>query len=74
MVKNAEGLVAIRHWNSNPSEYTQPRYNVSLGWVKEEDLPRILVIRTNTCCNNTRIKFHLASELDVKIWNTGSQI
>ena len=68
-----DGLVAIRHWSSNPSDYTTPSFNVSLGWVKKEDLPKILAIRTRVCCNNTRQKYHLATELDVRIWETGSQ-
>lgn len=73
MVKNDAGLVYIRHWNSNPSEYTQPQWNVSLGLVKESDLPAILAIRTNVCCGQTRAKYTLANELDVRIWTTGSQ-
>lgn len=73
MVKNSDGLVAIRHWNSNPSQYTTTKYNVSLGWVKEGDLPLILAIKTNVCCGQTKPKFTLANELDVRIFNTGSQ-
>lgn len=73
MVKNDAGLVYLEHWNSNPSDYTQPNHNVSIGLVKEEDLPRILAIKTKVCCNNSRPKYHLASEVNVAIWLTGSQ-
>lgn len=73
MIKNDAGLVAIRHWNSNPSPYTNPQHNVSLGWVRENDLPIILEMKTNVCCGQTRNKYRLANELDVLIWETGSQ-
>jgi len=73
MVKNSVGLVAIRHWNSNPSEYTSPKHNVSLGWVEESSLPVILALRANICCGQTRLKYRLASELDILIYETGSQ-
>ena len=73
MVKDENGKVYIRHWNSNPSPYTNPAYNVSLGVVDEGALPQILAIRAAICCNKTRLKYSLASELDVRIWKTGSQ-
>lgn len=73
MITNAEGKVAIRHWNSNPSDYTQPKYNVSLGWVDPKLIPKILAEKTNVCCGQTRAKYRLANELDIRIWETGSQ-
>ena len=81
MVKNEEGLVAIEHYNSNGAnvhmdatghDYTwTPQYNVSLAWVKEEDVPAILAVRTRVCCGHTGNKFRLAGEMNVRIWQTG---
>jgi hypothetical protein len=71
MIKNEQGLVAIRNMNSNPSKYTRPQHNVSLGWVAEDKLPQILAERVRSCCGNTRLKYHLANENDVSIFNTG---
>lgn len=71
MVRNSDGLVAIEHHNSNPSEYTVPQHNVSLGWVKEEELPRILLIKVKACCGVERYKYHLASANNVSIHYTG---
>jgi len=45
MVKDENGKVYIQHFTSNNSEYTWPRYNVSIGVVDEADLPRILAIQ-----------------------------
>lgn len=74
MIKNDKGQVAIRHWNSNPSPYTMPKFNVSLGWVDEDKLPVILTERVKSCCGNTRLKYRLANETDVLIWETGRAI
>ena len=81
MVKNEEGLVAIEHYNTNGASVHMdatgndyvwtPSYNVSLAWVREEDVPALLAVRTRACCNQTKNKFRLAGELNVKIWQTG---
>ena len=71
MIKNDEGLVGIRNWTSNPTMYTTPSHNVSLGWVAEDDLPKILAIKVRACCGFDRIQFHLANENDIQIWTNG---
>ena len=73
MVKNDKGQVAIRHWNSNPSPRTQPQWGVSLGWVDEEILPLVLSEKARICCGVLKQKYTIATELDVRIWKTGSQ-
>lgn len=88
MVKNAEGLVALEHYNTNPSPpvtvddrtyQANPQYNVSLMWVKEEDVERILNSPQNMVkgcdCGNGAMKprFHIASEINVSIHLTGDR-
>lgn len=88
MVKNADGLVALRHYNSNPSRPIQvgertyqafPQHNISLVWVNEEDVDTILnspLARTKVCnCGGgvSQPLFHLANELDVVLFNTGDR-
>lgn len=42
--------------------------NISLCWVKPEDVEAVLAIRT-VCCGGTQNQScHLANELDVKRW------
>ena len=75
-----DGYVAMQHYTSNP--YTvkvgdavynwTPKNNVSLGWVKEEDLPRILTIDTKACCGKRKKRFFLASQINVNLHETGS--
>ena len=74
MVKDENGKVYIEHFNTNNSEYTWPNYNVSIGVVDEADLPVILAIQARICCGRTKPKYFLASELNVRIWKTGSQV
>lgn len=74
MVKDENGKVYIQNINSNNSEYTWPQHSVSIGVVDEADLPRILAIQARICCGKTKPKYFLASEVNVRIWKTGSQV
>lgn len=80
-----DGKVAVQHRTTNPTTvqmqgtdrvYTfVPKNNVSMAWVDEQDLDKILAIKTKTCeCNGGTMdaKFRLASEINVKIHETGS--
>jgi hypothetical protein len=88
MVKNAEGKVALRHWSSNPSRpikvgetiyQSTPQHNISLMWVNENDVEKIL----NSPENKTKVcncgggasqpLFRLANELDVSLHLTGDR-
>ena len=80
MIHNAEGLVAVRHYISNPTslrihatDYVwSPQHNVSLAWVSEAHLPLVLAVKTDACCGNvTKPKFWIANANDVSIWDTG---
>jgi hypothetical protein len=79
MVKNEEGLVAVRHWNSNPSgeivsgtHYSfVPQHGASIGWVKEEHVAYLLTLRTNICCGHKKNKYFLPDEQQVRVWKTG---
>lgn len=88
MVKNEEGKVALRHWNSNPSRPIQigdtiyqstPQHNISLMWVDESDVEKILNSPENKrkvcdCGGGTSgPRFHLANELDVSLFLTGDR-
>ena len=88
MVKNTEGKVALKHFNSNPSRPVQvgdviyqstPQHNISLMWVNETDVEKILnspELRTKTCdCGGgvSRPLFSLANELDVSLFLTGDR-
>ena len=79
-----DGKIAVQHFNSNPItiqvEGTNityswtPKNNVSLGWVDEQYLPRVLDIKTKACnCDNGRMKprFFVASDINVSIHETG---
>lgn len=80
-----EGKVAVQHRTTNPitvqiegtdRNYTfVPLHNVSLAWVEEQDLEKILNIQMKACdCDGGRktARFFLASETNVKIHETGS--
>lgn len=88
MVKNSEGKVALRHWNSNPSRPVQlgetiyqahPQHNISLMWVNESDVEKILnspELKTKACnCGGAvpQPMFRLANELDVSLYLTGDR-
>jgi hypothetical protein len=79
-----DGKVALQHHNSNPATIQlegtdkaysfSPKNNVSLGWVDEEYLPRVLNIKTKACdCDGGRMKpkFFVASDINVSIHETG---
>lgn len=79
-----DGKVAVQHVTSNPitiqvegtdKTYSfSPRHNVSLGWVDEMYLPRVLSIKTKSCdCNNgaTKPRFFVASDINTSLWETG---
>lgn len=80
-----DGLTALQHWNSNPATvkmdgtdrvYTfVPKYNVSLAWVQEQDVEKLLSIKAKTCeCNGGAYtqKFRIASDINVSIHETGT--
>lgn len=79
MIKNSDGLIAVRHYTSNPTDvaigatvyHFRPAYNVSLGWVREEDIEAVLNIKANICCGSVANKFRLANQNDVNIHTTG---
>lgn len=79
MIKNDDGLIAVRHYNSNPATIQAgesmysfvPQYGVSLGWIKEEDLGKVFTIKTAACCGKSQLKFSLANQNDVSVWREG---
>lgn len=81
-----DGKVALQHRTTNPVsvevEGTGRVYsfvaqnNVSLAWVEEQDVERLLLVRTKACnCGNgsSAQKFILASQLNVCLWETGTR-
>ena len=81
MVTDENGNVAIQHHNANGANVHMDatghdyiwdaRYNVSLAWVRPEDVDAILAVRTQVCCGRSGAKFLIANDLNVKIWQTG---
>lgn len=74
-----DGKIAIRHWNSNPVAqvvggtvyHFVPQHGASIAWVDEKDVPVLLNIKASICCGQKRNKFDYATELAVKVWETG---
>jgi len=87
MVKNEEGLIAVQHYNQNgwdvevkknnlPSKIYnfRPQHNVSMAWVAEEDLNKILSITVKACCGKHQKRFFLASQTNVNLFETGDRV
>lgn len=82
-VVNLDGYVAVQHYSSNPwtvkiqedgTTYNFiPQYNVSMAWVREEHLAKILSITRKACCGTYPRRFHLASQINVNLWSTGNR-
>lgn len=79
-----DGKIAVQHHNTNPitiqvegtdKTYSfTPKNNVSLGWVDEQYLPRVLNIKVKSCnCENGAMKprFFVASDINVSLHETG---
>lgn len=88
LVVERDGLVALRHHNSNPSRPIQvgdkvyqslPQHNISMMWVPIADAEKILNSpenKTKVCdCNGGVSKplFHYANTLDVSLFETGDR-
>ena len=82
---NRDGKVALQHTSTNPAVvqiegtdvvyYFTPRHNVSLAWVDEQYVEKLLSIKTQSCnCGGgaQKNKFMLASETNVCIHETGT--
>lgn len=73
-----DGKVALQYYAPIPkmikvgeSEYvTDVRHRVSMLWADETDVQSLLDLRGG-CCGRKQQMFTLASELAVKVWNTG---
>ena len=76
-----DGYVATQHYTANgwhvkvgDTLYTwTPSHNISLGWVKEGDLSKILNIDTRACCVKRKKRFFVASAVNVKLYETGER-
>ncbi|MFA6982215.1 MAG: hypothetical protein WC243_04325 [Patescibacteria group bacterium] len=73
---NELGEVAIR-WNvltpkqvnlGTKTYYFNIKMDISLCWVKPEDIDKILAVRVSCCGGTMNQSCHLANELDVKRW------
>jgi len=82
-ITREDGWVAIQHFTSNPvtvriestgNDYSfVPRHNVSLAWVRPEDVDSILKIQAKICCGKMKAKFLYASQMNVCLWETGER-
>jgi len=84
MVKNETGQIALVYYQPTPRIVSFPakpkpkqyafvvQHAVSLAWVDEGDVDRVLQIK-NYCCNNqSKPAFRYASDMAVKVYETGS--
>lgn len=75
-VYNANGEVAMKHAQPNTQfvnvsgrEYVFfPKRNVSMCWVREEDVQKILDITRQCCGGNKAHPYRLAHGGDVRVW------
>jgi len=82
-VVNLDGFIAVQHYNSNPWDvkisadgtmyYFRPQHNISMAWVREEHLAQVLRITRKACCGTNPQRFHLASRINVNLWETGNR-
>lgn len=82
-VTREDGWVAVQHYTSNPAtvmvESTGnvysfvPQHNVSMAWVRPEDVNSILAVQARICCGKMRNKFLYASQINVCLWLTGER-
>ena len=72
MQRNSNGEVALKYLRGGQrlvGEYVFiPRANISLAWVKEQDINKLFAVRRG-CCGNTKRVIFPANEQDVRIWN-----
>lgn len=83
MIRNQDGLVALRHFTSNPATIKMeadktlysfvPRLSVSLAWVRPEHVPTLLQTQAKICCGKQANKFRFANSMDVSLWETGTR-
>lgn len=83
MVTDSSGLVALRHYNSNPATVRMevdgtkysfvPKLSISLAWVHPDHLPALLTVKARLCCGKQANKFRLANEMDVSLWTVGER-
>jgi hypothetical protein len=50
--------------------YIDPKWNVPLVWVEPEDVDVMLSLRGG-CCGGNRQLFHIANEMEIKVFETG---
>jgi len=84
MVKNEQGQVALVYYQPTPRVVTIPakpkpvnyaftvKHAVSLAWVDEKDVAKILAIMNYCCGGQSKTAFHYASESALKVHETGS--
>lgn len=78
-----DGMVALQHYNTNPCTIKikednvvyswTPKHNVSLAWVQEKHVPKLLSLTARMCCGKRQRKFHPASLINVNLWTTGNR-
>lgn len=80
-VVREDGYIAVQHRNSNPTAIKvngtvyqfSPRLNVSMAWIAPADLPQVMNEIARICCGQSGKKFHLASIINVNLWEKGTR-
>ena len=69
--------VAIKRLRQVPKVVTLPdgtkyafvvQYNISMAWVEEDDVDKVLAIRMECCGGSRKPQFVRASETDIRRW------
>jgi len=74
-----EGYTALKHYISNPKlvkigdteYYFHPRANISMAWVKDEHVDKVLAITKQCCGGNRKSVFRVANEADIRRHTNG---
>lgn len=81
-ITNEQGQVALRRYRQNQRQVLinkekfylfRPQHDICLAWVDPEDVPKVLGIMRICCGGVGKPEFHLATETDVRRWNSGGR-
>ena len=80
-ITNPDGFVAVRYYQTLPhvvgvgGERNRTEYafvvqnNLCIGWVRPEDVNKVIAITKNCCGNNHKQIYFPATQQQVEVWN-----
>jgi hypothetical protein len=81
LITSPDGLVAIRYYQTLPhvvgvgGDKSRVEYafvvknNICIGWVKPEDVDKVLAVTKNCCGNNRKQVYFPATEHQFGVWS-----